>query len=98
MPYRASDGYGREYDGQPENKNNKVLESFAAYCKAHPTERFWQALRNWSAYNFILVADSIKFDGDSVEVKYPDLGSFFNTRPLKDVGIAGDYSYSMIGD
>jgi hypothetical protein len=32
----------------------KVLESFNAYCSRHPTERFWQALRNWSCYDFIL--------------------------------------------
>lgn len=30
------------------NKNQKLLEEFTAYCNAHPEERFWQALRNWS--------------------------------------------------
>lgn len=34
-------------------KSKKQLESFIAYCKAHPEERFWQSLRNWSGYNFI---------------------------------------------
>jgi hypothetical protein len=29
-------------------------EEFIQYLKAHPTERLWQALRNWSGYNFIL--------------------------------------------
>jgi hypothetical protein len=36
-----------------ENKNKEKLASFTAYCEAHPDERFWQALRNWSGYNFI---------------------------------------------
>lgn len=25
-----------------------LLASFVRYCKKHPKERFWQALRNWS--------------------------------------------------
>jgi hypothetical protein len=36
------------------DRNSKVLASFTAYCKAHPQERFWQALRNWSGAYFIL--------------------------------------------
>lgn len=35
------------------SKNADKLASFTAYCQAHPEERFWQALRNWSPYNFI---------------------------------------------
>ena len=42
-----------------EKRNEKVLESFVAYCKAHPTQRFWQALRNWADVNFILVTRSL---------------------------------------
>lgn len=38
------------------NKNIKLLLSFAKYCITHPDERFWQALRNWSDYNFIYVS------------------------------------------
>lgn len=34
-------------------KLKKELESFTAYCKANPNQRFWQALGNWSQYNFI---------------------------------------------
>jgi hypothetical protein len=33
--------------------NKKVLDSFIMYCKAHPAERFWQALRNWSRFSYI---------------------------------------------
>lgn len=39
-------------------KSTKELLSFISYCIAHPEERFWQALRNWSEYHFILAADS----------------------------------------
>lgn len=35
----------------------KELEALTAYMKAHPQLRFWQALRNWAGYNFILVAN-----------------------------------------
>lgn len=38
-------------------KNKERLESFTKYCKEHPGERFWQALRNWSDYGFIFFAD-----------------------------------------
>lgn len=30
-----------------------MLKSFTDYCYKNPTERFWQALRNWSEYEFI---------------------------------------------
>lgn len=48
------------------NKNQKLLESFTAYCKANPEERFWQALRNWwktnnPSVNFILWAEDMDF-------------------------------------
>jgi hypothetical protein len=34
-------------------KQNTLLESFILYCHTYPRQRFWQALRNWSQYNFI---------------------------------------------
>ena len=40
------------------SKNQKLLESFTAYCKQYPELRFWQALRVWSEQAFILVASS----------------------------------------
>jgi hypothetical protein len=36
------------------NKNKDLLESFTKYCEVHPEERFWQALRNWSGWPFII--------------------------------------------
>lgn len=38
-------------------RNSKTLASFVKYCKEHPYERFWQALRNWSGYHFILAGN-----------------------------------------
>lgn len=37
-------------------KSKSLLESFAAFCRANPEQRFWQALRNWSGHAFIFVA------------------------------------------
>jgi hypothetical protein len=37
-------------------RNSEVLADFVAYCKAHPQERFWQALRNWVGASFVLVS------------------------------------------
>jgi hypothetical protein len=48
-----------------DSRNSKTLESFVAYCKARPSERFWQALRNWSGFPFIFAGykrDEITFD------------------------------------
>lgn len=35
------------------SQNEEQLKSFTEYCVDHPTERFWQALKNWSEYTFI---------------------------------------------
>lgn len=52
------------------NRNSKVLKDFVKYCKEHPEERFWQALRNWSGHAFIfagkewlLARDTFYFEG-----------------------------------
>lgn len=36
-------------------KSKKLLDSFVAYCYAHPEQRFWQALRNWCGWSFLFV-------------------------------------------
>lgn len=36
-------------------KSKALLDSFTAYCAAHPEHRFWQALRNWSGHHRIAV-------------------------------------------
>ena len=47
---------------------NKDLQSFIKYCKKHPEQRFWQALRNWSGYDFIL--GSTHYDPFMFDVKF----------------------------
>ena len=44
--------------------NHTLLNSFIAYCIAHPEERFWQALRNWAGVGFIYTSTTpIEADG-----------------------------------
>jgi len=38
-------------------RNSETLKSFVDYCKSHPQERFWQALRNWAGVGFVCVSD-----------------------------------------
>jgi hypothetical protein len=45
------------------NKNVEVLGSLMRYCRLHPEERFWQALRNWSGHAFIFAGDVRQWDG-----------------------------------
>jgi hypothetical protein len=44
-------------------RNSEVLASFVAYCTAHPDQRFYQALLNWSGVPFILVSDRPAHEG-----------------------------------
>ena len=39
------------------SRNKESLKSFIEYCALHPDERFWQALRNWSGWPFIVVSE-----------------------------------------
>lgn len=39
-------------------KELEKLKSFVKYCKEHPEQRFWQALRNWANVGFIYTSDS----------------------------------------
>lgn len=37
------------------SKNTK--QDFIQYLEAHPDQRFWQAVRNWSGYAFVIGSD-----------------------------------------
>lgn len=39
------------------NKNTEVLADFLNYCNQHPEQRFWQALRNWSGFQYLYKAE-----------------------------------------
>ena len=43
-------------------RNSVTLASFVKYCENNPELRFWQALKNWSEYNFIFGSKSMHFD------------------------------------
>lgn len=45
------------FAGSPEIRADGEVRSFAEYCRHYRTMRFWQALSNWSGYNFILVSE-----------------------------------------
>jgi hypothetical protein len=45
--------------GESTTRNSEVLADFVKYCREHPEQRFWQALRNWSEYPFLLVSDGM---------------------------------------
>lgn len=50
------------------SENEELLASFTEHCRKYPTERFWQALRNWSGRNYVLVCDN----KDLVRGEYSD--------------------------
>ena len=43
-----------------ETRNSEVLRDFIDYCASHPNERFWQALRNWSGYDYIITRNEMR--------------------------------------
>jgi len=54
------------------NKNKKLLDSFAKRCKENPSERFWQALRNWSEYRFIYGSNELIRDKNIEDTFYKE--------------------------
>ena len=44
-------------------KSEKTLNSFVNYCNKYPNLRFWQALVNWSRFNFIMGFDKQPDEG-----------------------------------
>jgi len=42
-------------------QNSEMLDSLIEYCQAHPDQRFWQALRNWSGWQHVLVSNDSDF-------------------------------------
>lgn len=52
------------------SKNKKLRKEFIQYCKDNPEQRFWQALRNWSGYPFILVSKVMPTDKNYMDTFY----------------------------
>ena len=58
---------------QSNMRSEEALHSFMRYCFEHPDERFWQALRNWSKYEYILGYDGDLFD---LRAQFPMIDTF----------------------
>ena len=52
------------------NEQKDILADFVAYCEAHPHERFWQALRNWAGWSFILASEKKQDEPDLFDTFY----------------------------
>jgi len=48
---------------------NKTLEKLTEYMEENPSQRFWQALRNISEYNFIRGAMTLDDKGEDTFYK-----------------------------
>jgi len=53
-------------------KSKKLLISFVWYCIRNPEQRFWQALRNWSGYNFIYASNKLLPNIDLIDTFYKE--------------------------
>lgn len=66
------------------SKNKTTLDSFIAYCKEHPEDRFWQALRNWSRWKFILVSNAPYYELDFTDGSLRDTFYWENSHAPKE--------------
>lgn len=48
--------------------HDQTLESFLEYLKNNPSDRFWQALRNWSGNDFIFFGNMTNRRGSNARV------------------------------
>jgi len=48
--------------GEVKMKSLAKLNDFVDFCIAHPDMSFWQALLNWSKYNYIFGSNQIRED------------------------------------
>jgi hypothetical protein len=44
-------------------RSKQTKEDFIKYLEEHPEERFWQAIRNFSGYAFVLGSDILPIEG-----------------------------------
>jgi DNA-binding CsgD family transcriptional regulator len=54
----------------PANRNAEALASFTRYCREHPQEIFWQALRNWSNYSETIAQRDEDAKLDAIYMEY----------------------------
>jgi hypothetical protein len=51
-------------------RNSEALQSFVQYCEEHPEQRFWQALRNWSKWRYIVGTNIRGDESQAVDTFY----------------------------
>ena len=56
-------------------KSGALIADFIAYCNSHRSERFWQALRNWSGADFIYQG-SMTSRGEGTRVVIDGMGVY----------------------
>lgn len=60
--------------------HDSTLDSFIKYCEANPSERFWQALKNWANVDYLFFGyatskyggEAAKIDGNAIKVFLTD--------------------------
>lgn len=61
---------GTLLEEEREVRSSEELAEFTRYCHEHPTQRFWQALRNWSGHNFIYATDELQENDKLIDTFY----------------------------
>lgn len=51
-------------------KSENMLRSFTEYCRANPDARFWQALRGWSGYAYLMASAESPVFGNQLDTYY----------------------------
>lgn len=67
------------------NRNAETLASFVAYCEANPSQRFWQALLNWSKMPYILISPHVCYRVNEA-IKKADIGLEYCVDPYNFEG------------
>lgn len=48
----------------PDVRSKDTKDEFVKYLQEHPEYRFWQAVRNFSGYPFVLVSNDLPHKGE----------------------------------
>lgn len=76
----------REYNLAIRDKKTKI--HFMNYLIEHPEQRFWQIVRNWSGFSFILGSshwDSDMFDKKYMKKNKVDIADTFYLENIKGI-------------
>jgi hypothetical protein len=70
------------FRGAKSSKSFSTMRSFREYCALHPSERFWQALRNWAEVDQIVAQK----EGGEVDTFYFETRYVFDKTPRQPIG------------